>query len=95
MTIQNTTDFGMQAAKYWAFLFFAKDDVKQEILLAAIEAPPQLDRKAFNRALNRRLYHLARDLGFRKRHTFLEGRDYNGNFWERRAISFDEYRGEI
>lgn len=78
-------DFGIgmhQACKYWAFLFFAKEDVEQEIRLALYTHPPQKGLKEFNLALNRGLYKLARSLGFRKRHVN-EGPNQKGQWFDR------------
>ena len=93
--IQDPFALGMeQASRYWRFLFFALDDVKQVIRLVCVTHPPSLNLKAFNLALNRGLYGLARDLGFRKRHI-TEGRNERLQWWERRSISFEEYKRQI
>jgi hypothetical protein len=78
-----------QAKAYWSFLFFDSEAVDQEIKLAGFQFPPGVDLKKFNLALNRGLYALARDLGFRKRHMN-EGTNEKGQWWERKVIGIEE-----
>lgn len=93
--IRNEFKLGMnQACKYWRFLFFADDDVKQVINITIFTHPPNKNLKEFNLALNRNLYKLARDLGFRKRHI-KEGSSLEGQQWERRVIGMSEVNRDI
>lgn len=80
-----------QVKAYWSFLCAGYvEDVEQEIAVALLEAhPSDHGLKAFNLALNRRLYSLARAVGFRKRHMN-EGANAQGHWWERRTISIGE-----
>ena len=81
-----------QARTYWSFLFAAGvgDDIRQEICIANLEVPLKTEGpKKFALCVNRRLYHLARAIGFRKRHRD-EGKNQYNNWWERKVVNFTD-----
>lgn len=79
-----------QVTKYWRFLLFAPEDVEQVVRMSMLSG--DVGTRIGNNRLNRELYRLARDLGFRKRHMD-EGPNDLGFWWERKTVSFEDVAG--
>ena len=76
--MNNRFKLGLSRAwEYWRFLFIAPEDVTQTVWLTVTQHPAS-DRREFIRGLNRNMYRLARDLGFRQ----LAQANEHGHWWE-------------
>jgi hypothetical protein len=70
MRVDNPFKLGIyQAYRWFPFLFpHLVEDVEQTVRLVCLTYDPNVDIRQFNNALNRSLYRLSRDYGYRKPH---------------------------